>query len=73
MLSNTLTVTLKLLLFENYSHFSSTLSSKNNTAYFNVEAKVCLYSRDHTINHDEKENENEKMITTDTKFSSNTL
>ena len=36
----------ELLLFENYSHSSSTLSSKNNKTYSKKEAKehVCLYS-----------------------------
>ena len=36
----------ELLLFENYSHFSSTLSSKNNGTYSKKQAKeqVCLCS-----------------------------
>ena len=36
----------ELLLFENYSHSSSTLSSKNNRAYSKKQAneQVCLYS-----------------------------
>ena len=52
-------------LFENYSHFSSTLSSKNNKTYSKKQAKekVCLYSWDNTINHNENEDENEKSIT----------
>ena len=52
----------ELLLFENYSHFSSTLSSKSNRTYSKKQAKeqVCLYLRDYRINHDENEDENEK-------------
>ena len=54
--------TLRLLLLENYSHFSTTISSKNNRVYSKKLAKeqVCLYSRDYTINHYENEDENEK-------------
>ena len=35
----------KLLLFENYSHFSSTLSSKGNKTYYKKQLKerLCLY------------------------------
>ena len=52
----------ELLLFENYSHSSSALSSKNNWTCSKKEAKekVCLCSWDHAINHNEKEDENEK-------------
>ena len=50
------------LLFENYSHSSSTLSSKNNWTYSKKEAKeqVSLYSWNYTINHNENEDENKK-------------
>ena len=44
----------ELLLFENYSHSSSTLSSKNNRTYSEIKQKskcVCI----HTINHNENE------------------
>ena len=44
----------ELLLFENYSHSSSTLSSKNNGTYSKKE-HVCLYSWDYTINRNENE------------------
>ena len=49
----------ELLLFENYSPSSSTLSSKNNKTYSKKGAKeqVCLYSWDYMINHNENENE----------------
>ena len=52
----------ELLQFENYSHFSSTLSSKSNRTYSKKWAKeqVCLYSWDYTINYTENEDENEK-------------
>ena len=52
----------ELLLFENYSHSSSTLSSKNNRTCFIKKAKQqrCLYSSNYTINHNENEDENEK-------------
>ena len=50
--------TLRLLLLENYSHFSTTVSSKNNRVY--SKKQVCLYSWDYTINHYENEDENEK-------------
>ena len=58
MLSNTLPET-ELLQFENYSHSSSTLSSKNNRTYSKKEAKehACLYSRECTSNHDENEDD----------------
>ena len=49
----------ELLLFGNYSHSSSTLSSKNNRTYSENKPKkkcVCI----HTINHNENEDENEK-------------
>ena len=50
------------LLFENYSHSSFILSSKKNWKYSKKYAKeqVSLYLWDHTINHDEKEDNNEK-------------
>ena len=50
------------LLFENHSHSSSTLSSKNNKIYSKKQAKeqVCPYSWDYTINHNENEYENKK-------------
>ena len=50
------------LLFENHSHSSSTLSSKNNKTYSKKQAKeqVCPYSWDYTINHNENEYENKK-------------
>ena len=43
----------ELLLFENYSHSSSTVPSKHIRTYFFKKAKlqVCLYSWDYTINH----------------------
>ena len=49
----------KLLLFENYSASSSTLSSKSNRRYSENKQKnkcVCIQ----TINHNKKEDENEK-------------
>ena len=57
MVSNTLR-----LIFYYYSHFSSTLLSKNNRAYSKIQAKeqAYLYSRDYTINHAENEDKNEK-------------
>ena len=50
------------LLFQNYSHSSSTLSSKNNRIYSKKYAKepVSLYSWDYTINHNENDDKNEK-------------
>ena len=50
------------LLFENYSHFSSTLSSKSDRIYSKKQAKeqVCIYSSDYTINHNENERKYEK-------------
>ena len=48
------------LIFEFYSYSSSTLSSKNNRTY---PKKQHLFSLDHTINHNENEDENEKQIT----------
>ena len=52
----------ELLLLENYSHSSSTLSSKNNRIYSKKLAKeqVGLYSWDYEINHHENVDENEK-------------
>ena len=52
----------ELLLFENYSHSSYTLSSKNNGTHSAKEAKkqVCQYSWDYMINHNKNEDENEK-------------
>ena len=52
----------ELLLFENYSHSSSMLSSKNRRIYSKKLAKeqVGLYSWDYEINHHENEDENEK-------------
>ena len=54
----------EILLSENYLHFSSTWSSKNNRkiSKSKKEAKeqVCLYWWDYTINHNENEDENEK-------------
>ena len=52
----------ELLIYENYSHSSSTLSSKNNKTYSKKYTKeeVCLYSWDYLINHNENEDENEK-------------
>ena len=47
------------LLFENYSHSSSTLSSKNNRRYSEKQAKENCVSI-HTINHNENEDENER-------------
>ena len=53
----------ELLLFENYSHSCSTLSSKNNKISFKKLAKehVCPNSWDYASNHDENENEKMKM------------
>ena len=52
----------ELALLENYSHFSSTLSSKNNRTYSKIWVKeqVWLYSRDYATGHNENEDENEK-------------
>ena len=52
----------ELLLLENYSHSSSTFSSKNNRIYSKKLAKeqVGRYSWDYMINHNENQNENEK-------------
>ena len=52
----------ELLLLENYSHSSFTLSSKNNRTYSKNSAKeqVRLHSWDYTINYNENEDENEK-------------
>ena len=52
----------ELWLFENYSHSSSTLSSKNSRTYSKNKQKnkcVCI----HMINHTENEDEKEKQIT----------
>ena len=45
----------ELLLFENYSHSLSTLSSKNDRTSSKKQAneQVCLFSRDYTINQNE--------------------
>ena len=53
------------LLFENYSHSLSTLSSKNNRKYSKKYAKeqVSLYSWDCTINHNENEDKIVEWIT----------
>ena len=50
------------MLFENYSHSSSTLSSRNTGTYSKkyVKEQVCLYFWDYTINHNENEDQNEK-------------
>ena len=49
----------ELLLFENYSHSSSTLSYKKiGHILKNKQKNKCV--RIHTINHDENEDENEK-------------
>ena len=52
----------ELLLFGNYSHSLSTLSSKNNKIYPKNKQKeqVCLHSWDYSINHNENEDEDEK-------------
>ena len=54
----------KPLLFENDSHSSSTLSSRNNGTYSKNYAKeyLCLHSRVYKINHNENDDENEKKI-----------
>ena len=54
----------ELLLFENGSHSSSTLSTKKNRTYSKKLAKeqVWLYSWDYKSNHNEKKNENEKYM-----------
>ena len=60
MLSN---IQAELLVFENYSHSSFPLSSKDNIGHiFFKKAKdqVYMYSWDYTINHNENEYENEK-------------
>ena len=49
----------ELWLFENYSHSSSTLSSKNNRTYSKKYVKE-LYLWDYTINHNENEDGKEK-------------
>ena len=49
----------ELKLFESYSHFSSTLTSKN-ISKNNHKKQACLFSWDYTINHNENEDENEK-------------
>ena len=46
----------ELLLFENDSHSSSTLPSKNNKNQ--AKEQVCLYSWDYAINHNDNEDEN---------------
>ena len=53
------------MLFENYSHSSSTLSTKNDITRPAKYAKeqVYLYSWNYTINHNNNEDENEKYIT----------
>ena len=53
------------MLFENYSHSSSTLSTKNDMTRSAKYAKeqVYLYSWNYTINHNNNEGENEKYIT----------
>ena len=50
-------------LFENYSHSSSTLSSKNNRTCSKKQAEeqMYLYSWDYAINHNENENEDKKF------------
>ena len=50
------------MLFENYSHSSSTLPSKNNKKYSKKYAKeqVSLYSWDYPINDNENEDKNKK-------------
>ena len=50
----------ELLIFENYSHFSS----RNRWTYSKKKQKkqVCLYSWDYAINHNVNEDENEKKI-----------
>ena len=52
----------ELLLFEHYSHFSSTLLSKNNRIYSKKQAQeqFCLYLWDYAINRNEDEDEIEK-------------
>ena len=52
----------ELLVLENYSRSSSTLSSKNNRICSKKLAKeqLGLYSWDYMINHNETEDENEK-------------
>ena len=53
----------ELLLYENYLHYSSILSSKNNSSYSNskkqAKEQMCLYSKDYTISH-KNGDENEK-------------
>ena len=55
----------ELLLYENFSHSSSTLSPKNNRTYSKKYSKeqVFLYSWDYTINNNKNADENEKYIT----------
>ena len=62
MLSNTLR--LNFYLYQNYSHSSFALPSKNNKTYSKKYAKeqMCLYSWNYIINHNENEDENEKKI-----------
>ena len=54
----------ELLLYENYLHYSSILSSKNNSSYSNskkqAKEQMCLYSKDYTISH-KNVDENEKQ------------
>ena len=52
----------ELLLFEHYSHSSSTLLSKNNRIYSKKQAEeqFCLYLWDYAINRNEDEDEIEK-------------
>ena len=55
----------ELLLFENYSHSSFTLSFKNNRTYSknypNEKGRLCSW--DYAINHKENGDENKKQIT----------
>ena len=52
----------EILLFENYSHSPSSLSSKNKSTYSKKQTKerMCLYFWDYIINHNEYEDENEE-------------
>ena len=56
----------ELLLFENYLHYSSILSSKNNSSYSNskkqAKEQMRLYSKDYTISH-KNGDENERHTT----------
>ena len=58
----------EILTFANYSHSSSTLSTKINRTYFKKISKkqVCLFSREYMINHSENEDENEIIDHIDT-------